>query len=332
MASRHTTLIQSDAPVSVTVDSSVDQTWFRLFRALIHGGHLAQLTPAATKVLIVLAESVNDATRRDTGAWIAWPSLDTIASRAGCSRKAVTVAVTELETRKLLRRRQGGGRHTTQYELIAPVNPASQPPVKPTSQATVKPASRQARRASHSTDEASFTRQRKTTEIDQPSSNSPEAARQLAAAGVREPMLGRLLREFDEAELLLRLMDWNTRKTAGQSKPVAWLISSILQKYDLHPKTIAWQERQEQSAARRIRDERLRQAESDEQARQDELDRQVSELFEASTDEELAGWAKQAVAEYGGLAKYVEGSDVRANRRLSRLIMGLMARQFAETA
>jgi hypothetical protein len=67
MAARHTTLIPSDAPVSVTVDAAADATWFRLFRALIHGGHLAQLTPTATKVLIVLAESVNDATRREPG-------------------------------------------------------------------------------------------------------------------------------------------------------------------------------------------------------------------------------------------------------------------------
>jgi DNA-binding GntR family transcriptional regulator len=108
-------------------------------------------------------------------------SLDTIAARAGCSRKAVTVAVGELERLHLLRRRQGGGRRTTQYELVAPV----------------KPASRQARRSPHSSDEAGFTRQRENTEIELPSINS-DAAQQLTAAGVREPMLGRLTRDFSE--------------------------------------------------------------------------------------------------------------------------------------
>jgi hypothetical protein len=131
--------------------------------------------------------------------------------------------------------------------------------------------------------------------------------------------------------LLLRLMDWTVRKTAGQGKPVAWLIASILQRYDLHPTTIARQERQRLTAARLTQDAQQRQEKAYEESRQAELDRQTCELFDASSDAELAAWARQAASEYGGLAKYVEGSDVRANRRLSRLIMGLMARQFTES-
>jgi hypothetical protein len=340
MAARHTTLIQSDTPVNVVVDSSTDQTWFRIFRALVHGGHLAQLTPAATKVLIILAECVNDTMRRDSGQWIAWPSLDTIAARAGCSRKAVTVAVSELETRKLLRRRQGGGRHTTQYELIAPSSPArekpvasavkstSQPAVKPASQTAVKTASRHARTSLHSTGEAGFPRQRKTTENQKTSSR---AATVLEGLGVGEPTLSRLLENHSEDELLLRIEDWNTRKEAGQSKPVAWLIASVFQRYDLHAKTLR---KQEELRARELQMQKQAEAELQKQAameRERQIEQQVDELFDSSSEAELEHWSQQVATEYPGLARHVPGADVRSNRKLCRLIKGLMSRQFAGT-
>ena len=116
---QHQTYIVSDQPVTVHVTDTGH--WFRMWRAIVRSGLLAELSPTATKVLLVLAESVNDDMRRDRGEWLAWPSIGTIMELAGVGRAITFRAIAELEQRGLLVRRQsGGGRKSTLYQLVEP--------------------------------------------------------------------------------------------------------------------------------------------------------------------------------------------------------------------
>ena len=133
----HTHLIRSDVPVRVTVEPADSpgtppakgEPWFRLFRSVVHSGLWAELTPASAKVLIVLAECVNDKRRGDEGRWFAWPSVATIGERAGLGRRAVQKALGDLETRGLIdrcrRRTAKRGDFSSEYELHPPARAAN---------------------------------------------------------------------------------------------------------------------------------------------------------------------------------------------------------------
>lgn len=121
----HTTLIQSDQPVSVHVAPPNDGRWFRLPSALVSTGLLARLTPSAVSVLLVLASHADSRGH-------CWPSVPRLGKLSGLSRAQVYRALVELESSALvIRRTTGGGKRSTTYELLQPAAPAPPQPVSP---------------------------------------------------------------------------------------------------------------------------------------------------------------------------------------------------------
>jgi hypothetical protein len=305
------------------------EAWFRLFRALVLSGTWASLSDAACRTYIVLAESVNDALRRDNGEWLAWPSAETIARRSGVTRRSVFRAVDELEAARLLERRRGGGRKSTQYCLLSPKQWAAPvTPVTPVTSVSPVPAvSSQPRPPRHGSDDVAVTRQRKK---DRASIDSSRARGALIEAGVGSPTLEQLLANHSEDELLLRIEDWHQRKTVGKDRSVAWLIASIRNRYDLHPKTVARREATEKKAVREAIEARRRAEEQAEEERQRQIERRVGEMFDALGDDELQEWKERAIEEYTpGLSRGLERADPRVNERLKRRILGLLSRELA---
>ena len=112
--------IEGDHEVEVRVSES-DGHWYRLFRAVNQHGLLTQLSGPAVKVLLVLAEHVNDQIRDATGEWLAWPSCRRIGEQTGLSERAVRYALRSLERHKVLKRLvNGSGDHTAKYQIVAP--------------------------------------------------------------------------------------------------------------------------------------------------------------------------------------------------------------------
>lgn len=331
----------ADQEARVTVGPPDDQSWFRLFRGLVRTLVWANLGSAARSVLIVLAESVNDHLRRENGQWLAWPSVPTIAKRAGLAERNVYVALRELEAKNLIRKiAPGGGRRQTTYELQAP-KPVDLPAERPSASAAspvmipsgvtkasgVTKSTSQPGPLRHGTPDPAISQQRQ-SELRLNNSSSSEASEAFTAlrnVGVAEPMLSRVAAEHPEKELLLRIQDWKNRNAAGSKLGVAWLIASIQQKYNLHEKTRDVIERREQAAAAHAN--RVRQLELDaaEERRQREIEEQVQALFDAMSDEELAHWKDVVVTEFPSLIKNPERADPRAHERLRRLILGKLA-------
>ncbi|MEM6312956.1 MAG: helix-turn-helix domain-containing protein [Planctomycetota bacterium] len=328
-SSRQTHIVRSDEPVRVTVEPVAAQsaTWFRMFRSLIHGGTWAELTPAAAKVLIVLAECVNDSRRRESGRWVAWPSVATIAQRSGCQRRAVQKALANLEERGLIarcrRRNAKRGDYSNEYELQPPANPPAHdethggmsddapPPVyrqTPVRRTTDRPASA-----------PNSAQQRRT----RPKKDQTTVA--LADAGVGEPTLSRLLDEHERAELLLRVEDWKRRKKLGQRLGPAWLIASIRDGYDLHPDTQADLDKQARAAKAKQR----RQAKAAEQAEADtetqRIETEAAELFDTMSDDELDHWKQTVLESFPIVARGLHRADPRTNEKLRHLILGKLA-------
>ena len=120
---KHHTVITSDQPVNVVVGDQADDGWFRMFRAVVDQTW-AKLPPAAAKVYVVLARfatPVND--------WMAWPSVATIAKRAGLAERQVYRALAQLKGLGLIIIRQSGrgrpreGKRSTLYQLLPPTKP-----------------------------------------------------------------------------------------------------------------------------------------------------------------------------------------------------------------
>lgn len=348
--SKHRSIIavehDADQEARVTVGPADDQSWFRLFRGLVRTFVWADLGPAAKSVLIVLAESVNDHLRRENGQWLAWPSVPTIAKRAGLAERNVYVALRELESKDLIRKiAPGGGRRQTTYELRPPKPaapqpdaPAKEPSTAPLTKASgvtrasgVTTATRQPRPARHGTPDSGVSQQRQSNSRLNNSSNSDtsaargEAFNALREVGVAEPMLSRVAAEHPEKDLLLRIQDWKNRNAAGSKLGVAWLIASIQQKYELHEKTRDNIDRQALAASASAN--RLRQLELDaaEEKRQQEIDEQVQSLFDSMSDEELAHWKAVVVTEFPSLIRDPERADPRVHERLRRLILGKLS-------
>ena len=351
---KQTHIVSSDEAVRVTVEPAgpADGAWFRLFRAVVHSGTWAKLPPAASKVLIVLAECVNDSIRKESGKWIAWPSVALICKRSGCERRAVQMALNTLEThgllRRIRRRTSKRGDYSNEYELVCP--PDNEADESGAQEDAPAGAHRGARGGAHSdappgahlgaqgpahggarghgapvrrSGARGRAQQRKNeTETD---NNSSAVRAKLAAAGVGEPVLTRLLAERPPEELLLRLEDWKTRKAAGSQLGVAWLIASILQRYELHERTTAAIEaegKRGRAEARRLRD--LKDAAAD-AAALDEIEAQTAAMVDEMSDEELDHWKQEVIAELPALTRKQAGADPRTDPRLRRLIQGKLA-------
>lgn len=332
---RQTHIVHSEEAVRVTVEpleSPGDLSWFRLFRSVVHSGVWARLTPAAAKVLVVLAECVNDSIRKEQSRWIAWPSIATIGLRAGVERRAAQKAIALLEehglVRRCRRRNASRGDYSNEYELTPPTaqpdaqggaheraqgRASADAPVPATSRApgprSDKRPPRAAARAQQRTDQTEY------------SDDSSIRAR-LVAAGIGEPVLSRLLSTETPEDLLLRLKDWEVRKAAGGKLGVAWLIASIQQKYELHEATRRQLDLARKQAA--ARDHRVRelQREAEEEARQRAIDAQVQSMFDEMSDEELAHWKNVVVEEFPSLIRNADRADPRTHERLRRLILG----------
>ncbi|MFT3789467.1 MAG: hypothetical protein QM770_25345 [Tepidisphaeraceae bacterium] len=154
--------------------------------------------------------------------------------------------------------------------------------------------------------------------------DSPKLA--LHEAGVREPVLSRLISAFDSEELMLRLEDWRTRNAAGQKRGVAWLVASIQKRYDLDERTLARRERQQAEQHRRQQLQREKQREATEQQRQADIERQAESRFATMDESALTTLRDRVLAEYGPICVGLESADVRTHPRLRRLALGLIAR------
>ena len=113
---QHVTVITTDEPVRVEVGGAPSGRWFKLWNCLVESGAWALFSPAAAKVIVVLAKYANG--NPDLACW---PGVPTIARDAGLSRSAVFAAISELVSSGwVLRRTVGGGSNATTYQLTEP--------------------------------------------------------------------------------------------------------------------------------------------------------------------------------------------------------------------
>lgn len=156
----------------------------------------------------------------------------------------------------------------------------------------------------------------------------------LAARGVGEPVLSRILSDHSPDDIRDHVMDFDLRnKLPGQSKKNAgWLAQSILIGYDLHEKTRKQIESKQRAEAAGEAKRRQHLDEEREADRQAQLDAWTEEAFAALDDEELGAWKRKVLEEYASLPKMnqLTRADPRENERLSRLIKGLLVK-FAPT-
>lgn len=103
-AREHTTVIRSETAVaSVTFAPAEDGRWFRMLNSVVDRGEWASLSPAASKVLIVLARHAGpDGT--------SCPGTAAIRSASGLRKTALYKALAELEREAGLIERDAGGR------------------------------------------------------------------------------------------------------------------------------------------------------------------------------------------------------------------------------
>lgn len=335
---KQTHIVHSDDPVRVTVEplAASDLSWFRLFRSVVHSGVWAKLTPAAAKVLVVLAECVNDSIRKEQNRWIAWPSIATIGLRAGVERRAAQKAIAQLEefglVRRCRRRNAARGDYSNEYELTPP-------PAHADAQGRANedahggadgqthpgaivdaPAPRKGKRPPGAAARAQQRQNKTETLLDSSSTRS-----RLIGAGIGEPVLSRLISTETNDELLLRLKDWETRKKLGSKLGVAWLIASITNKYELHERTQRELDQSANQAAARAH--RLKQLEEDaaEERRQREIDTQAQAMFDEMSDEELAHWKRVVMDELPGMVRGADRVDPRTHPKLRRLILGKLS-------
>lgn len=152
----------------------------------------------------------------------------------------------------------------------------------------------------------------------------------LAARGVGEPVLSRILSDHSLEDVLAHVLDFDVRnKLPGQAKKNAgWLAQSILIGYDLHEKTqkqIESKQRAETAGEAKRRADEIEAREADRQA---QLDAWTEEAFAALDDDELGAWKRKVMEEYASLPKMRElgRADPRESERLSRLIKGMLAK------
>lgn len=320
----------SDQEARVTLAPPETESWFRLFRSIVRNGIWAELGPAARGVLIVLTEAVNDQIRRESGQWLAWPSVPTIAKRAGLADRNVYVGIKELEAKHLVRRMApGGGRKQSTYELLAPKRIATSEADSPTlslSSGVTKSSGVQrssgvpgrVRQGSH--DEQIRQQRQSVSRL-----NDSSIRAQLADAGIGEPVLSRLITENTEDELLLRFRDWKTRQKLGSKLGVAWLIASIQQKYELHDHTQREIDGENKAAVVKVNRVRALEKEAEAERALAEIDRQTRAMLGAMSDEELAHWKSVVIAEYPTLFRQPAKVDPATDKRLRTLILGKLA-------
>jgi hypothetical protein len=118
----HSAVTVSDQPFAQILHTkSTDGVIGHYVRRLVRSGVWAQLGDVERAVVDVLLEAVYGEELRAHGELVMWPSIATIARRAGFGVSAVKEALARLVTRGLLgRKEKGGGRATTCYQLLPP--------------------------------------------------------------------------------------------------------------------------------------------------------------------------------------------------------------------
>lgn len=317
---KHTTVITSDEPVSVHVETGGGH-WFRIFTAIVDTGIWADLSPSAAKVLVVLTRHVNDGQRQRGGDWLAWPSVTTIMKLAGTKRAATYQAIAELEQRKLLTRRNGGGgRNTTTYQLIEPPVHARGPVHAhgPQGSTHTNPTRPRTRTRSRLNEE-----DRKKQQVDAAAGDvCQDVLEALVAAGISEPTRTQLA---TLSGVTTRLVEQVAERAISQGKGVGVIVN------DIRAKAAANVAKRERARAKRqveremqATQQQQRETEREEQERIDSEMLTVNRFINSMSDNELEQARQDVLDSMTAMErKAVERLDVKKSRTLKRRIYNM---------
>lgn len=212
---QHKAFIVSDEPINlVNVVDGGGGRWFRVLVSLVESGAWARMSDGACRVYVVLAKHCG----RE---WIAWPSLATVRRLSGISKAQVCRAINELQDEGLLRRRRGGGRNSTVYQLLELGETPSLPfPVRDS-----LAVSRARQQRSHGRDSSGLMGETRTRPVEQDSTNSSAAAAKLAEMGVENSC--DLVAEFGAAKCLAAVVAVKGKRAV---KNPAGLVVSMLRR------------------------------------------------------------------------------------------------------
>jgi hypothetical protein len=346
----------------------IDGGYSQLFNRVMSSGIYADLPLAARAVytaLVYLAD--NQRQFMIDGKDGSGVNVDRIMKVSGCGETAVKQSMKVLAERQLLRILRKGGsevngtRVASIYQLLLPVagyehlskspakagyNPvpghaatrypgavrpgtAARPDPVPGRETTPNPIA--SRPATRSPSVHSSRKQTRTDRSSTATTNEGDELRDmLAARGVGEPVLSRILSDHPPEDVRAHVLDFDIRnKLPGQSKKTAgWLAQSILIGYDLHEKTRKQLDAVQRAEAAGEAKRRQQLDEEREAERQAQLDAWTDEAFDALDDDELAAWKRKVMEEYASLPKMRElgRADPRESERLSRLIKGMLAK------
>ena len=183
-APQHTTVIRSEQAVaSVTFAPPEDGRWFRVLNSVVDRGEWASLSPAASKVLIVLARHAGqDGT--------SFPDSAAVEAASGLKRSAVYKALAELEREAGLIERDAGGRG---YRLFPHRPYAARLPHRSRGESTsVDNLHELRRKQSTGVDDSSTIVDKKSTSVD-----SPKSKRDLEGDEEGAPRENRTARESE---------------------------------------------------------------------------------------------------------------------------------------
>ena len=149
----------------------------------------------------------------------------------------------------------------------------------------------------------------------------------LAARGVGEPLLSRLLEEAEPETIRRHLLDFDIRNRlqGAKKKSPGWLGQSILVPYDLHEETLRTLEQEQRSAGAKVAARRREVEDALEQERLVAIEAWVEEQFAEMEDDELSAWKARALDRFPPLTRGLVKADPRTNERLVRLIKGMLA-------
>ena len=118
MAQKHRTLIESDRALKVVVEGADDGPWFRVFHAIVDGGHLKSMSVGELRVLMALCHQQ----RPKENGWIVFPSVTRIEQDTGLKERAIYDSLRKLEEKAMIRRYSQPGKKT-EYRITSPPTP-----------------------------------------------------------------------------------------------------------------------------------------------------------------------------------------------------------------
>lgn len=346
--------VRTDRPIhSVKLAAGKVPPWFRIFKAVVLNGLVRDMTTADCKVLLCLG-----AFQSERNPWTVYPAVRTIADMTGLKERAVYNAVNRLIDLGIIKRESGGGRTANRYTLLPLAIDRDRAkrsqqveydnPDELTEEVVITPVHRDAplhkdapvpRGAglsghtavpgAHDTTSPAPARSRYRSTDLEPSNRTPETAAAeaaLAARGVEEPTLSKLLDEHDPEMIVRKCVDFDVRnRQPGKTKEPGWLVKSIVVGYGLHPATQKALDREKKVALKRERDA-AQSAEHDAEAkRQAAVDGWVDQQLDEADDEEWEAWHDAVLERYPAVTRNLRRSDPRTNPKLRGLIAGMLA-------